>query len=104
MTLYPSFVHHLKLTRDGDCGTRFARRFGSSRTHDVIIAATLLALLVVAIVARDTISNDITDSDVDRQGHVAVLIDVVASLGLSIGLALLLFFSRPRADDEGARS
>jgi hypothetical protein len=104
MKLYPSFVHHLKLTRDGDCGKRFARRPGSSRTHDVIIAATLLALLVAAIVTRDTISNDIADSNVDRQGYVAFVTDVVATLGLSIKLALLLFSRRPRADDEGAGS
>lgn len=104
MKLYPSFVHHLKLTRDGDCGKRFARRLGSSRTHDVIVAATLLALLVVAIVTRDTISNDIAESNVDRQGYVAFAIDVVATLGLSVGLAWLLFSRRPRAGDEGEGS
>ena len=104
MKLYPSFVHHRKTRRDLDRGKRFARRLGSSRTHDVIVAATLLALLVVAIVTRDTISNDIADSNVDRQGYVAFAIVVVATLGLSVGLALLLFSRRPRADDEGAGS
>ena len=68
------------------------------------VAATLLALLVVAIVTRATISNEIADSSLDRQSYVAYAIDVVATLGLSIGLAVLLFSSRPRADDEGARS
>ena len=104
MKLYPSFVHHRKTWRDLDSGKLFARRHGSSRTHDVIVAVTLLALLVVAIVTRATISNEITDGSVDRQSYVAYAIDVVATLGLSIGLAALLFSSRPRADDEGARS
>jgi hypothetical protein len=100
----PNFVHHRKITKDRDSGKLFARRRGSSRTHDVIVAVTLLALLVVAIVARATISNEITDGSVDRQSYVAYAIDVAATLGLSIGLAVLLFFCRPRADDEGARS
>jgi hypothetical protein len=64
----------------------------------VIVAATLLALLVVAIVTRATISNEIADSNVDRQGHVAFVIEFVATLGLSIGLAWLLFSRRPRPD------
>jgi len=99
----PNFVHHRKITKDRDSGKLFARRHGSSRTHDVIVAVTLLALLVVAIVTR-AISNEITDSNLDRQSYVAYAIDVVATLGLSIGLAVLLFSSRPGADDEGARS
>jgi len=103
MKLDPNFAHHRKITRDLDCGKLFARRPGSSRTHDVIVATTLLALLVVAIVTRASISNEIGDSSVDRQSYVAFVIDVVATLGLSIGLAWLLFSGRPRADDEGAR-
>jgi hypothetical protein len=102
--LYPSFVHHRKTRRDLDRGKLFARRHGSSRTHDVIVAGTLLALLVVAIVTRATISNGITDSSLDRQSYVADAIDVAATLGVSIGLAVLLFSSRLPADDEGARS
>jgi len=98
------FVQHRKIAGDLDRGKRFARRPRSSRFDDVIVAATLLALLVVAIVTRATISNEIADSNVDRQSHVAFVIDVVATLGLSIGLALLLFSGRPRADDDGARS
>jgi hypothetical protein len=70
----------------------------------VIVAATLLALLVAAIVTPATFSNEIADSNVDRQSYVAFVIDVVATLGLSIGLAWLLFSGRPRADDGGARS
>ena len=105
MKLDPNFAHHRKITRDLDSGKLFARRPGPSRTHDVIVATTLLALLVVAIVTRATISDEITDSSLDdRRSYVAYAIDVVATLGLSIGLAVLLFSSRPRADDEGARS
>ena len=100
----PNFVHHRKITRDLDGGKHFARRIGSSHSRDVIVAAMLLALLVVAIVTRAPISNEIGDSSVDRQSYVEFVIDVVAALGLSIGLALLLFASRPRADEEGARS
>jgi hypothetical protein len=103
MKLDPNFVHHRKIKRDMDCGKLFARRAGSSRSHDVIVAATL-ALLVVAIATRATISNEIGDSSADRQSYVAFVIDVVATLGLSIGLTWALFSSRPRADDEGARS
>jgi hypothetical protein len=104
MKLDPNFVHRRRTKRDLDCGKSFARRHGSSRSHDVIVAATLLALLVVAIVTRATISNEIADSNVDRQSYAAFVIDVVATLGLSIGLAWLLFSGRPRADDERARS
>jgi hypothetical protein len=104
MKLDPHFVHHRKITRDMDGGKLFARRPGSSRIRDVIVAATLLALLAVAIVTRDTISSEIADSNVDRQSYVAFVINIVATLGLSIGLAWLLFSGRPRADDEGASS
>jgi hypothetical protein len=69
-----------------------------SRTCDVIVAATLLALLAVAIVTRAAISNEIADPNVDRQSYVAFVIEFVATLGLSIGLAWLLFSSRPRPD------
>ena len=100
----PNFVHHRKITKDRDSGKLSARRAGSSRTHDVIFAATLLALLVVAIVTRATVSDEIADSSVDRQSFVACVIDVVATLGVSVGLAWRLFSGRPRADDERARS
>jgi hypothetical protein len=98
MKLDPNFVHHRKIKRDLDCGRLFARRVRSSRSHDVIVAAMLLALLVAATATRATISNDIGDCSVDRQSYHALVIDFVATLGLSIGLAWLLFSSRPRAD------
>jgi hypothetical protein len=103
MKLDPNFVHHRKIKRDLDCGKLFARRAGSSRSHDVIVAATLLPLLVAATATR-SIANEIEDCSVDRQSYLAFVIDVVATLGLSIGLAWLLFSSRPRADNERAMS
>jgi len=104
MKLDPNFVHHRKINRDLDCGKLFARRAESSRSRDVIVVATLLALFVIAIATHAPISNEIGESSVDRKSYVAFVINVVATLGLSIGLALLLFSSRPRADDEGASS
>jgi hypothetical protein len=104
MKLDPNFVRHRKTTGDLDSSKLFARRARSSRSHDVIAAVTLLALLVVTIATRAPISNEIGDSSVDRPSYAALVIDVVASLGLSLGLAWLLFASRPRADEEGARS
>jgi hypothetical protein len=100
MKLARNFVHYRKITKDLNGGKLFARRIGSSRSRDVIVAAMLLALLVVAIVTRATISNEIGDSSLDRQSYVAFAIDVVVTLGLS----WLLFSSRPRADNEGAWS
>jgi hypothetical protein len=102
MKLDPNFVHHRKIKRDRDYGKLFARRAGSSRSHDMIVAATL-ALMVVATATRAPISNEIGDNNVDRQSYLAFVIDVVATLGLSIGLAWLLF-SSPRADNERAMS
>ena len=104
MKLDPNFAHHRKIRMDLDSGKLVARRVGSSRSHDVMVAATLLALFVCGIATRAPISRGIGDSSVDRQSYVAIAINIVATLGLSIGLALLVFSSRPRADDEGARS
>src|SRR5882757_356660 len=104
MKLDPNFVHHRTITKDLDGDKLFARRVESSRSRDVIVAAMLLALLVVAIVTRAPISNEIGDSSVDRQSPFAFVIDLVATLGLSMGLALLLFTRRSRADEEVARS
>ena len=64
----------------------------------MIVAATLLAFLIVATATGAPFSNEIGDCSVDRQSYHALVIDVVATLGLSIGLAWLLFSSRPLAD------
>jgi hypothetical protein len=90
MKLDPDLVHHRKITADRDGDKLFERQTGSSRSRDVIVAAMLLALLVVAIVTRAPISSEIGDSSVDRQSYVAFAIDVIVTLGLS----WLLFSSR----------
>jgi hypothetical protein len=104
MKLDPDFVHHCKITGDPKSGKFFARRAGSSRGRDLIAAATLLVLLVAAIVTRGTISDEIADGNLDRQSYFAFVIDVITTLGLSVGLAWLLFSSRPRVKDDGAGS
>lgn len=91
MRLDPNFVH--------DSGKLFARGARSLCSHDLVVAAVLPVLLVVAILTRAAISIDVGDSSPDRQSYVAFVIDVVVTLGLS----WLLFSSRTRADDEGAR-
>jgi hypothetical protein len=96
----PDFAPHRQITADPDSVRLFARRAGSSRAYNVIAAVTLLALLVAAVVTRGTISDEIADSNVDRQSYVAFLIDVVTTLGLCIGLAWLLFSCRPVRDDH----
>ncbi len=99
MRLDPNFVHDHNITRNPDGGKLFARGARSSRSRDVIVAAVLLVLLVVAILTRAPVSIDVGDSSLDRQSYVAFVIDVVVTLGLS----WLLFSSRPRGDHEGAR-
>jgi hypothetical protein len=104
MKLIPGFADHRKITRNQDSGKAFARRTVSSRSRDVMVAATLLVLFVAAIARHAPVNNETGDSSVNRRSDVAFLTDVVATLGLSIGLAWLLFSSRPRADDEETRS
>jgi hypothetical protein len=100
----PNFIHDHKITRNLDSGKLFAGGARSPRSRDVIVATGLLALLVVAILTRAPISIDVGDSSLDRQSYVAFVIDVVVTLCLSIGLAWLLFSSRPRADNAEAKS
>ena len=104
MKLDPSFVHHRKITRELECGKLFAGRAGSSRRRDVNVAATLLALLVVAIATPAPVSFEVGDSGGARQSYVAFMIDVLTTLVLSIGPTWLLFSSRHRAEDDGTRS
>jgi hypothetical protein len=101
MKLDPNLVRDRKITGHMESGKLFARRFGTSRSHDVIAAAALLALLVVAIATRAPISAEVGDSGGARQSYVALIIDALAALSLSIGLAWLLFSNCHRADDEG---
>ena len=44
MKLDPNFVRDRKISGDLESGKLFARRPGTSRSHDVIVAAALLAL------------------------------------------------------------
>jgi hypothetical protein len=104
MTFDPNFVDRGKITGNLDSGRVLARRAGSSRSHNLIVAVTLLALFFAAIARHAPVSNEIGDSSVDRRSYAAFVTDVVASLGLCIGLAWLLFSSRPHVDDEEARS
>jgi hypothetical protein len=103
MKLDPDFVRNRKIAGDMESGKLFARRRGMSRSHDVIAAVALLALLVVAIATRAPISVEVGDSGGARQSYVAFMIDVLAALGLSIGLAWLLFSRCHRASDAGAK-
>ena len=104
MKLDPNVVDRRKITRDLDSGKVLARRAGPSRSQNLIVAVTLLALFFAAIARHAPVSNEIGDSSVDRRSYVAFVTDVVASLGLYIGLAWLLFSSRPHVDDEETRS
>jgi septal ring-binding cell division protein DamX len=99
MKLDPNFVRDRKIKVDLD-GGKLARGARSRRGHNVLVAVGLLVLLVVAILTHAAISIEVGDSSLDRQSYVALAIDVVLTLGLS----WLLFSSRPRADNEGARS
>jgi hypothetical protein len=102
--LVPNFVDRRRITGDLDSGKVFARRTGSSRSQKLIVAVTLLALFFAAIARHAPASHEIGDGSVDRRSYVAFVTDVVASLGLYIGLAWLLFSSRPHVDDEETRS
>ncbi|MDB5581615.1 MAG: hypothetical protein JWR80_6791 [Bradyrhizobium sp.] len=99
MKLDPNCVRDHKIKGDLDSG-KLARGARSPRGHDVLVAAVLLVLLVKAILTHAPISIEVGDSSLDRQSYVAFAINVVVTLGLS----WLLFSSRPRADNEGARS
>ncbi|SEF10557.1 hypothetical protein SAMN05444161_8440 [Rhizobiales bacterium GAS191] len=87
-----------------DGGEPFAGRAGSSRSHDLIVASNLVALLVAAVSTHLSMADEIGDTSVDRQSYVAFVIGLVATLSLSIARMWPLLSSDPRADDEGARS
>jgi hypothetical protein len=99
MKLDPNFAHDHKITRNPESGKLFARGVRSPRSHDVVVAAVLLMLLVVAILTRAPIFIEVGDGGLDRQSYAAFVVDVV-----TLGLSWLLFSSRPRADNEGART
>ena len=73
-----------------------------SHKQEVIVTGTLLALLVAAIAANAGTTVEIGDAEMIRQSPVAFVIEVIATLGFSIGLTWLLF-QGCRHDDGGAR-
>jgi hypothetical protein len=73
-----------------------------SHKQEVIVTGTLLALLVAAIAANAGTTVEIGDAEMVRQSPVAFVIEVIATLGFSIGLAWLLF-QGCRHDDGGPR-
>lgn len=103
MKLDPDFSNHCKIARDLDSGRLFARRAASSRSRDLIVATTLLVLFFVSIAKHAPASDEFGDSGSGRRGYIAFVTDVVAVLGLSIGLACLRLYNRPRAHDEEPR-
>jgi len=104
MKLDPNFVDHRQITGNLRSGKVFAWRAGSSRSQNLIVAATLLALFFAAIARHAPVSHEVGDNSVGRRSYVAFVTDVVASLGLGIGLAWLLFSSGPRVDDDETKS
>lgn len=76
----------------------------SSHTADMIASATLLALLIAAFAKGADAPGQIDHTEIIHQSHAAFVIEVVATLGVSVGLAWLLFLCCPRDDDEGATS
>ena len=104
MKLDSNHVRIRKIAGDLASGKLSARRPGTSRSHDVFVAAALFALLLVAFATRAPISFEVGDSGGARQSYVASMIDLLTTLVLSIGLTWLLFSSRHRAKDDGTRS
>jgi len=104
MKLDSNHVRIRKIAGDLASGKLSARRPGTSRSHDVFVAAALLALLLVAVATRAPVSFEVGDSGGARQSYVASMIDLLTTLVLSIGLTWLLFSSRHRAKDDGTRS
>ena len=104
MTFDQNAVDRRQITADPGSGKVLARRAGPSRSQNLIVAVTLLALFFAAIARHAPVSHEIGDGSVDRRSYAAFVTDVVASLGLYIGLAWLLFSSRPHVDDEETRS
>jgi predicted alternative tryptophan synthase beta-subunit len=69
--------------------------------HDVSVSI-ILFVLMIAIAARVPISSEIADDSVHRHGFLMYASDLIVNFGLSIGMSLLLFSSRPRRGRDGA--
>jgi hypothetical protein len=81
-------------------GKRSAPNAGPPRGLDAIISAMLLALVVAAIALELPITGEIGD----RKSYFASAVDFVVDLGLSIGLAWLLFYIAPHRDNKVTKS
>ena len=77
-------------------GKRSATNTGPPRGLDAIISTTLLGLVVAVIALELPLSGEIGD----RKSYLASAVDYVMTLGLSTGLAWLLFFSALHRDDK----
>jgi Haem-degrading len=68
-----------------------------------ILAAILLWVLVAAIAVSVWSRGRIGDAGMDRHGYLALVIGIVAALGLCVGLKGLVFCSSRHGYDEGTR-
>ncbi len=77
---------------------------GSRSTWIAVAVATVTVIAVVAAVAG--LWGDIGDSGMSPAGWVAMLLGIMATLGLGIGLMALVFVSNRRGYDDpgGPRS
>ena len=85
------------------CGKTLGSGAGASLKQVIICAAILLPLAVAAICGSVWFSGRIGGADMDRNGYIALVIGVVATLALGIGLMGLVFYSSRHGYDEGAR-
>jgi len=68
------------------------------------IAAGAAALLVAAVAAVMAVNwSGIGETGIDRNGWIALVLGVVATLALGIGLMTLVFISNRRGYDEPPR-
>lgn len=65
----------------------------------IVAAGAVLAVMAVAAVAASNWSG-IGDTGIDRNGWIALVLGVLATLGLGIGLMALVFISNRRGYDE----
>ena len=69
--------------------------------HDMSVSI-MLFVLMIAIALHVPISGEIADDNVHRHGFFMHAFDLIVNFGLSIGMSLLLFLSRPRRGRDGA--
>jgi hypothetical protein len=74
-----------------------------TRSHRTILllTATLLLLLIAAVVYGVRVWIEIDDTTMSTAGYVALAIGVVAATALGAGLMGLVFYSSRRGFDDG---